>query len=311
MSDFREQNLGIESIPDLTKNSLKRFSPTTLGVVDSIIQESSYLNEKPIIDRYIYLLYSDCLNAVKVGVGRSRRINEIITSKHKEATSSNFIESSWQILRIAVFLPQSQNGYFDEKRIISNWSRQLLYAEEKILAYWHSELKLTPFLTTQQMGVTYDLKRKIHGESETVKMEFVCEITTWRLLSNLAGFTEISLGADNDFPKEGRELRCHLQDHDHEKYITDGSGIYDEWTYAPTEESFQEDEINSATASELLKTKKLHKKARPHRASTSDNPSEYECLESGCKRQSASRDIRTYCRYHHIRNRKRKEKRKV
>ena len=133
---------------------------------------------------------SEPLNAVKIGVGGETRLDELLGAKFEDPDTKDFKDSGWCILKVAYFKPGLQNNFQAFKRQEKAWFQRLLIVEQKVLSYWRSELQLKPFLTTSQMGLSYDTKRKIHGESETVQMDRVCEIGTWALVESHQGYTE-------------------------------------------------------------------------------------------------------------------------
>ena len=175
--------------------------------------------------KFIYLMYSEPLNAVKIGIGGETRLEDLLCAKFEDSSSKAFQDSGWTILKLGCFKPSLQNNFQDFKRQGKAWTQRLLIAEQKVLSYWRSDLKLKPFLTINQMGVSHDLKRKIHGESETVQMNQVCEIGSWALVESLPGYTEVLIS------KKSRDLICLIQNHNHLKYVIDGGGTADQWEY--------------------------------------------------------------------------------
>jgi len=244
-------------------------------------------------------MFSEPLNAVKIGIGGESRLEELFSAKFEDPSSKAFIDSEWKTLKLAYFKPGLQNNFQAFKRQEKAWVQRLLAAEQNVLSYWRSDLKLKPFLTTNQMGVSPDLKRKIHGESETAQMNQVCEIGSWALVESLPGYTQVLM------TEEARDLICLIPNHNHLKYVNDGGGSADQWEYRI---EAQEDEFIHKKRNDLHELRKLRVQNTEDSSSNVEIVNLFTCTEEGCERQSSSQRISTLCIYHQIKRKKEKKK---
>lgn len=146
----------------------------------------------------VYFIENPKKNALKIGVGRAGRVNQLLNSYENRDEQSEKI--GWQILRVAQF----SNTYDDY-----GLGRDKAYeAERRVKFYWKSQ-GLEPFLSDEEMGFSKIQRRstleiewiRTQGWSETAELGKVCEVSTWKYVMNSPGF----LGESTAFTR-GREL---------------------------------------------------------------------------------------------------------
>jgi hypothetical protein len=131
-----------------------------------------------------YFIASEKLNALKIGVGTSGRVIQLLSSTVK--TEDGIENVGWKVLKTARFSLTSadyetgrNNGY---------------EAEARVLYYWRKHLGKSPYVTDQQMGwseLIYQGRKGWHltkGFTETVELGSVCEVSTWNIIQNAPGF---------------------------------------------------------------------------------------------------------------------------
>ena len=149
----------------------------------------------------VYFIASEDLGALKIGVGTSGRVLQLLNSTIR--SDDGFENVGWKVLRTAAFSfgPEDfENG------------RDAGYeAERRVLYYWRKHLKLSAKVSERDMGwaeLDYLGRRGFHltkGFTETVDINSVCESSSWKIVLNSPG----CLGEGSSF-HSGRSLRSNL-----------------------------------------------------------------------------------------------------
>ena len=146
----------------------------------------------------VYFIASEELGALKIGVGTSGRVLQLLNSTIR--TDDGFENVGWKVLKTAAF----STGPDDFES-----GRDAAYeAERRVLYYWRKHLKLTSKVSERDMGwaqLDYLGKRGFHltkGYTETVDINSVCESSSWKIVLNSPG----CLGEGSSF-HSGRALR--------------------------------------------------------------------------------------------------------
>lgn len=146
----------------------------------------------------VYLLASEELGALKIGVGTSGRVLQLLNSTIR--SEYGFENVGWKVLKTAAFSSGPHN--FES-------GRECAYeAERRVLFYWRKHLKQPAKVSQFDMGwAELDYLgsrgyRRTKGYSETVDIYSVCESTTWKIVKKTPGY----LGEGNSF-YEHRTLR--------------------------------------------------------------------------------------------------------
>ena len=152
--------------------------------------------------RFLYFIYSNSLQALKIGVGQYGRLRQIQLSGRIDPVSKKFIPSGWKLLKLA--------GFGRQEGALENDNRRLLEAEQRVLKFWLSSSNQGPYLSNEQMGIDKSSNSPIGGASETVKLGSVCEIQTWFEVTSTQGYLgEVLLFRGFDVtPRMSRKLRC-------------------------------------------------------------------------------------------------------
>ena len=158
---------------------------------------------------FIYFMYSNRLNALKIGVGQFGRIEEFQNSEHINLENGRRESSFWRVLKVGRF------SYLEEKSIDAR--PKYLSAEKNVLTYWNQELGLLPHLTSERIGFKKGTLDKIGGASETVKLGSVCEYETWSRVVNTEGYLghRYPVMFLDLAPISRRKLRCPDKGHSH------------------------------------------------------------------------------------------------
>jgi hypothetical protein len=172
------------------KSSYKPFT-------DKISDYQYFDNEAP-GQFLVYFIENPKLGALKIGVGRAGRVNQLLNS-HEER-DENSAEIGWQILRVAVFSYGSDD--YGKGREKAN------EAERRVKFYWKTQ-GLEPYLSDEQMGYSRMNIRntgetvwvRTQGWSETIELGKACEVSSWKYVTNSPGY----LGEFSSF-QSGREL---------------------------------------------------------------------------------------------------------
>lgn len=132
----------------------------------------------------VYFIGSDELGALKIGVGTSGRVLQLLNSTIR--TDDGFENVGWKVLKTAAF----STGPDDFES-----GRDAAYeAERRVLFYWRKHLKLASKVSERNMGwaqLDYLGKRGFHltkGFTETVDIHFVCEQSSWKIVTNAPGY---------------------------------------------------------------------------------------------------------------------------
>lgn len=132
----------------------------------------------------VYFIGSEELGALKIGVGTSGRVLQLLNSTIR--TEDGFENVGWKVLKTAAF----SSGPDDFER-----GRDAAYeAERRVLFYWRKHLKMGAKVSERDMGwaqLDYLGKRGFHltkGFTETVDINSVCEISSWNLVVNSPGY---------------------------------------------------------------------------------------------------------------------------
>lgn len=159
--------------------------------------------------RFVYLMYSNRLNALKIGIGQYGRIEQIKQSEYFNQTSGSREKALWYVLKV---------GRFSTLEEESNDSLpKFLAAEKRVLSYWRNELGVKSHLSPDSIGFLKGTNKSIGGSSETVELGSVCEVETWKQIQLSEGYLGdryIALGLDMT-PRSKRPLRCGQPNHSH------------------------------------------------------------------------------------------------
>lgn len=146
----------------------------------------------------VYFIASEELGALKIGVGTSGRVLQLLNSTIR--SDDGFENVGWKVLRTAAF----SYGPEDYES-----GRDAGYeAERRVLYYWRKHLKLSAKVSERDMGwaeLDYLGRRGFHltkGFTETVDIDSVCESSSWKIVMSSPGY----LGEGSSF-HSGRPLR--------------------------------------------------------------------------------------------------------
>jgi hypothetical protein len=159
--------------------------------------------------RFVYLMYSNRLNALKIGIGQYGRIEQLKRSEYINSDTGLKENALWYVLKVGRFSTLDEQSNDSLPKFIA--------AEKRVLNYWHAELGLKPHLTPTTMGFLKGTEKTLGGSSETVKLGSVCEVETWKqvqLADGYLGDRYIALGLDMT-PRSRRPLRCSQPNHAH------------------------------------------------------------------------------------------------
>ncbi len=163
-------------------------------------KEFDYFHPSERGEFFVYFIANDKLGALKIGVGNSGRIKQLLESfVQKDASSPNI---GWQVLKIARFADETTDYEFG--RLNGN------EAEKRAHYYWRYVLNLPLYVSEEQMGYSRIRKNDqtmwvlTPGYTETANLHKVCEVSTWNYVKKAPGF----LGETNIFSEANiRELR--------------------------------------------------------------------------------------------------------
>jgi hypothetical protein len=169
-------------------------------------KEFDYFHPSDRGEFFVYFIANDKLGALKIGVGNSGRIKQLLESfAQKDATSPSI---GWQVLKVARFADTITD--YESGKLNGN------EAEKRAHYYWRYVLNLPLYLSEEQMGYSRIRKNdqtvwvQTPGYTETVSLHKVCEVSTWNYVTKTPGFlgeTEIFSGANT------RGLRLLHSDH--------------------------------------------------------------------------------------------------
>ena len=148
--------------------------------------EFSYV-ENPNSDNYfVYFVENEQKEAVKLGVGTSGRVLQILKSKVASDHSAEL--SGWKVIRLAKFADSSE--HFMEGK------GNAYEAERRAHFYWRKVLNQPMHLSENQMGYSQvEMYGRVQwvptkGYTETAKLNSICEATTWKYVCSSPGFIE-------------------------------------------------------------------------------------------------------------------------
>ena len=147
---------------------------------------------------YVYFVENKNLNAVKLGVGTSGRVLQILRSRTSPSFEAPLI--GWQLIRLAKFSDLAEDFEVGKGNACE--------AEKRAHYYWRKVLNHPRYLDQHQMGYSQvEMYGRMtwqptKGYTETAKLNEVCEVTTWKYVCSSPGF----IGEDTweEFPS--REL---------------------------------------------------------------------------------------------------------
>lgn len=163
-------------------------------------KEFDYFHPSDRGEFFVYFIANDKLGALKIGVGNSGRLKQLLESfAQKDATSPSI---GWQVLKVARFA-DATTDYESGKR---NGNE----AEMRAHYYWRYVLNLPLYVSEEQMGYSRIRKNDqtiwvlTPGYTETANLQKVCEVSTWNYVKKAPGF----LGETSTFSGvDSRELR--------------------------------------------------------------------------------------------------------
>jgi hypothetical protein len=147
----------------------------------------------------VYFIASEELQALKIGVGTSGRVLQLLNSTIR--SEDGFENVGWKVLKTAAFSTGPQD--FESGRTAA------YEAERRVLFYWRKHLNLSAKVSERDMGwaeLDYLGKRGFHltkGFTETVDISDVCEISSWNIVKSSPGY----LGEGSTFYND-RDLRA-------------------------------------------------------------------------------------------------------
>lgn len=169
-------------------------------------KEFDYYHKSERGEFFVYFIANEKLGALKIGVGNSGRIKQLLDSYTLKDEESESI--GWQVLKIAKF-SDARTDYESGKR---NGNE----AEKRAHYYWRYVLNLPLYLSEEQMGYSRISKNDqtmwvvTPGYTETVMMQKVCEVSTWNYVVKTPGF----IRETNDFSGiNSRDLRLLHENH--------------------------------------------------------------------------------------------------
>ena len=189
------------------KTRRRRYQQSrTYTPFDSAPKEFDYYHKSDRGEFYVYFIANEKLGALKIGVGNSGRIQQLLNSYQQKDEVSEGI--GWKVLKVAQF-SDAGTDYELGKR---NGNE----AEKRAHYYWRYVLNLPLYLNEEQMGYSRIRKNEqtmwvlTPGYTETAVMAKVCEVSTWNYVVKAPGFireTKAFIGTDS------RELRLLHESH--------------------------------------------------------------------------------------------------
>ena len=184
----------------------RKQSSLNYYVKNSSLENFDYYHKSDPGEFFVYFITNKKLGALKVGVGNSGRINQLLESFVEKDEHSPKI--GWEVLKIAKF--SESGGDYELGKIDGN------EAEKRAHYYWRYVLNLPLYLDEHQMGYSRIKKNgqilwiSTPGYTETVLANKVCEVSTWRFIQKSPGYLE-----EVDLSQEyrARELRLLYENH--------------------------------------------------------------------------------------------------
>jgi hypothetical protein len=189
------------------KKRRKRAQPRqTYYSSDFTPKEFDYYHKSERGEFFVYFIANAKLGALKIGVGNTGRIKQILNSYTEKDESSEAI--GWQVLKVARFSDSSTD--YESGKINGN------EAEKRAHYYWRYVLNLPLYVSEEQMGYSRIRKNDqtmwvlTPGYTETANLHKVCEVSTWNYVKKAPGFIDET----NAFSGTGaRELRLLHEGH--------------------------------------------------------------------------------------------------
>ena len=196
-------------IADSKKPKTRRSRPQprqTYYPSDFTPKEFDYYHKSERGEFFVYFIANEKLGALKIGVGNSGRINQLLNSYTQKNEESEGI--GWQVLKVAIFSDSSTD--YESGKLNAN------EAEKRAHYYWRYVLNLPLYVSEEQMGYSRIRKNDqtmwvlTPGYTETVNLHKVCEVSTWNYVKKAPGF----LGETNAYSGiDTRELRLLHESH--------------------------------------------------------------------------------------------------
>ena len=148
--------------------------------------EFSYVENPNSNHYFVYFVENEQKQAVKLGVGTSGRVLQILNSRIDSDHNAEL--SGWKVIRLAKFADSTE--YFMEGK------GNAYEAERRAHFYWRKVLNQPMHLSEHQMGysqvVMYGRAQWVptKGYTETAKLNSICEATTWKYVCSSPGFIE-------------------------------------------------------------------------------------------------------------------------
>ena len=167
------------------KTRRRRYQQSrTYSPFDYTPKEFDYYHKSDRGEFYVYFIANEKLGALKIGVGNSGRIQQLLNSYNQKDEMSEGI--GWQVLKVAQF----SDAGTDYEMGKHNGNE----AEKRAHFYWRYVLNLPLFLSEEQMGYSRIRKNEqtmwvlTPGYTETAVMQKVCEVSTWNYVVKAPGF---------------------------------------------------------------------------------------------------------------------------
>ena len=148
--------------------------------------EFSYVENPNSSQYFVYFVANQEKQAVKLGVGTSGRVLQILKSKKASDHSAEL--SGWEVIRLAKFADTPEN-FMEGKG-------NAYEAERRAHFYWRKVLNQPMHLSEHQMGYSQvEMYGRVQwvptkGYTETAKLNSICEATTWKYVCSSPGFIE-------------------------------------------------------------------------------------------------------------------------
>jgi len=148
--------------------------------------EFSYVENPNSNHYFVYFVENQQKEAVKLGVGTSGRVLQILKSQVSPNHSAEL--SGWKVIRLAKFAETSE--FFMEGK------GNAYEAEKRAHFYWRKVLNQPMHLSEHQMGYSQvEMYGRVQwvptkGYTETAKLNSICEATTWKYVCSAPGFIE-------------------------------------------------------------------------------------------------------------------------
>jgi len=148
--------------------------------------EFSYVENPNSNHYFVYFVENEQKQAVKLGVGTSGRVLQILKSKTDSDYNADL--SGWKVIRLAKFADSSE--HFMEGK------GNAYEAERRAHFYWRKVLNQPMHLSENQMGYSQvEMYGRVQwvptkGYTETARLNSICEATTWKYVCSSPGFIE-------------------------------------------------------------------------------------------------------------------------